>query len=210
MVDSLIAHQLSTKLKAGLHLPLNRVSDRIHFGREVTTMPVQSLMEAARRAAGASQAEVGRRAGTSRTAISAYEHGRKSPSLTTLTRILDACGFEIQAFPRVSFHDIPGQAGRQYRVPDGLPRLPVKDAFATVILPVGLNWSQPGRTFRLAYRMDRARLYEIILQEGSDEDVLNYIDGALLVDLWEELVLPANLRRAWEPLISTSLGARHA
>lgn len=173
-------------------------------------MPERSLLEHARRTAGVNQAELARRAGTSRTAISAYENGRKSPSLATLTRVLDACGFEIEALPRVSFHDVPGQAGRQYRVPDRLPRLPVEDAFAAVMLPVALNWSQPGREFRLASRADRARLYEIVLQEGSDQDIETYIDGALLIDLWEHLVLPQDLRCAWEPLISTAVGVRDA
>ncbi|MGI8946995.1 MAG: helix-turn-helix transcriptional regulator [Ornithinimicrobium sp.] len=173
-------------------------------------MPERSLLEHARRAAGLNQAELAGRAGTSRTAISAYENGRKSPSLTTLTRLLDACGFEIEAVPQVSFHDVPGQAGRQYRVPDRLPRLPVEDAFAVVVLPVALNWSQPGREFRLASRADRASLYEIVLQEGSDQDIQTYVDGALLVDLWDDLGLPRDLRCAWEPLISAAVGCRGA
>jgi transcriptional regulator with XRE-family HTH domain len=34
------------------------------------------------------------RAGTSRTTISAYEHGRKSPTLATATRLLSSAEFE--------------------------------------------------------------------------------------------------------------------
>jgi hypothetical protein len=41
-------------------------------------------------------------------------------------------------------------------------------------------------------------LYEIVLREGTAEDILAYVDGALLVDAWPELVLPAPIRRAWE------------
>lgn len=110
----------------------------------------------------------------------------------------------------MSFHDVPGHAGRQHRVPDRLSRLPVEDAFAAVVLPVALNWSQPGREFRLASRADRARLYEIVLQEGSDQDIRTYIDGALLIDLWEHLVLPRDLQRAWDPLIFAAVGGRGA
>ena len=33
--------------------------------------------------------------GTSRTTLSAYEHGRKSPTLETAGRILDAAGFRL-------------------------------------------------------------------------------------------------------------------
>jgi hypothetical protein len=32
-----------------------------------------------------------------------------------------------------------------------------------------------------------------------------YVDGALLVDLWPELVLPRDLRAAWSPLINQAL-----
>jgi hypothetical protein len=70
-----------------------------------------------------------------------------------------------------------------------------------------LNWSKPGRIFRLADRSERARAYEIVLREGNAADVLTYIDGALLADLWSELVLPRQLRAAWEPLMANLLAA---
>jgi hypothetical protein len=51
-------------------------------------------------------------------------------------------------------------------------------------------------------RRERAWVYEIVLREGTREDILTYIDGALLVDLWDEMVLPRDVRAAWQPLIS--------
>jgi hypothetical protein len=42
------------------------------------------------------------------------------------------------------------------------------------------------------------------LQEGTPADILAYVDGTLLVDLWEDLVLPRGVRSAWAPLISLS------
>jgi hypothetical protein len=33
-------------------------------------------------------------------------------------------------------------------------------------------------------------VYEIVLQEGRPADILTHIDGALLVDLWDDLILP--------------------
>jgi len=33
-----------------------------------------------------------------------------------------------------------------------------------------------------------------VLREGTPEDVLAYIDGALLVDLWDSLVLPRDVQ----------------
>jgi hypothetical protein len=41
-----------------------------------------------------------------------------------------------------------------------------------------------------------------VLREGTKNDLLTYVDGALLVDLWDDLILPASLRTAWEPLIA--------
>jgi hypothetical protein len=82
-----------------------------------------------------------------------------------------------------------------------LPRLDVARALAVVDLPLHLNWSAPGRTFDLRARADRARVYEVVLQEGTPADILAYVDGALLVDLWDDLVLPRAVWSAWAPLI---------
>ena len=165
------------------------------------------LLARIRRGAGLSQDELARRAGTSRTAVSAYEHGRKSPALDTVDRLVSAAGYELDARPRVEFVGVAGARGRAVFVPTGLPRLPVGQALATVELPLTLNWSQPGRVFRLADRGDRARVYEHVLREGAPADVIRYIDGVLLVDLWDELVLPRAVRAAWSPLIAQALGA---
>jgi hypothetical protein len=81
-------------------------------------------------------------------------------------------------------------------VPDHLPRLDVAHAFARVQLPPYLNWSAPGRVFDLSSRADRARAYEIVLQEGRPADILALVDCALLVDLWDDLVLPRAVRSA--------------
>jgi transcriptional regulator with XRE-family HTH domain len=150
-----------------------------------------------------SQEELARRAGTSRTAISAYERGHKSPSLETFERLLGAAGYAADARPRISFGQ--GVGRRSFVVPDRLPTLSAEVALAAVVLPLSLNWSQPGRAFRLCDRADRARVYEMVLREGGPDDILRYIDGVLLVDLWDELVLPRDVRAAWEPLIARVL-----
>lgn len=165
------------------------------------------LLARVRAQVGLSQDELARRAGTSRTAISAYEHGRKSPSLDTVERLLESAGYELDARPRIGFVAVPGSRGRTLLVPDQLPRLPVRSALAAVRLPLTLNWSQPGRVFRLADRGDRARVYEMVLREGGPEDVLCYIDGALLVDLWNELMLPREVRAAWSPVVDPLITA---
>jgi transcriptional regulator with XRE-family HTH domain len=50
------------------------------------------LIRAVRRRHGLSQAELARRAGTSQPVVSAYEHGRRDPTVSTLRRLLLAGG----------------------------------------------------------------------------------------------------------------------
>jgi transcriptional regulator with XRE-family HTH domain len=165
------------------------------------------LLERVRVSTGLTQDELARRAGTSRPTLSAYEHGRKSPTVATFARLLSRAGWELDAQPHVSITRLTSVYGKPVWVPDRLPRLDVARALAAVELPLHLNWSAPGRVFDLRSRADRARAYEIVLQEGTPADILAYVDGALLVDLWEDLVLPRGIRSAWAPLISLSIGA---
>jgi hypothetical protein len=58
-------------------------------------MTVSELLREARVAAGLSQAELARRAGTSQPAVSRYESGESSPSVRTLERLLRAAGQRV-------------------------------------------------------------------------------------------------------------------
>jgi transcriptional regulator with XRE-family HTH domain len=164
------------------------------------------LIGLARNEAGLTQEELARRAGTSRSTLSAYERGRKSPTIATFARLLAEAGFDLTAMPQPAFTQVPAARGRLVPVPDRLPRLDVGRAFRKVQLPLHLNWSARGRVFDLSSRSDRARVYEIVLQEGRPADILAYVDGALLLDLWDDLVLPRAIRSAWTPLIEASRG----
>ncbi len=53
------------------------------------------LLRRLRLRAGLSQAEVARRAGIVPTVVSAYECGRRQPSLEAAGRIIDAMGYEV-------------------------------------------------------------------------------------------------------------------
>jgi transcriptional regulator with XRE-family HTH domain len=57
-----------------------------------TDLDVPETLRRARQDAGLSQAALAARTRTSQTAISAYESGRKSPSVETLSRLLAATG----------------------------------------------------------------------------------------------------------------------
>lgn len=172
-------------------------------------MATMGILEQARQAAGLTQAALARRAGTSRPTLSAYENGHKSPTLDTAQRILDEVGYDLALAPRLHFHDVVSERGRPIAVPNVLPRLPLEQAFATVELPLHLNWSDRGRRYNMRDRRERVRVFEIVLREGGPEDIRTYIDGALLVDLWDELILPAAVRAAWNPLV-TGAGDRIA
>jgi transcriptional regulator with XRE-family HTH domain len=172
----------------------------IGYPREVVVEPGE-LLEQARTDAGLTQAELAHLAGTSRTALSAYEHGRKSPMVATYARLLSGAGWELAAQPHISFIQRQSSQGRPVWVPDRLPRLDVARALEVVKLPLHLNWSAAGRQFDLRSRADRVRVYEIVLQEGRPADILAYVDGALLLDVWDELVIPRAVRSAWTPVI---------
>jgi transcriptional regulator with XRE-family HTH domain len=66
-------------------------------------MDVVSLIRGSRHAAGITQLELARRAGTAQPAIAAYESGSKTPNLATLERLLGACDHDVEvlALPRV-------------------------------------------------------------------------------------------------------------
>lgn len=175
---------------------------RLYLIRYTGAMDSGTVLVQAREAAGLSQDALARRAGTSRPTLSAYERGRKSPTLLTAARILTAAGFDLAIAPRIEFQQLATDRGRPLHAPSALPRLPLDRAFATVELPLHLNWSDRGRRYDLRDRRQRARVYEIVLREGGPADILTYIDGALLIDLWDELVLPRDIRTAWRAVVT--------
>lgn len=166
-------------------------------------MSGHALLVYARRAAGLTQDALARLAGTSQPTLSAYERGAKSPSLAVAERIIEAAHHRLEVRPTVEFVEVPGQFGlHPFWLASQLWRLDPEPAFATILLP-GPNhhWPVPRRRYHLDDRGDRARAYELVLREGSPTDMLDFIDGALLVDIWNELELPDPIRRAWQPLI---------
>lgn len=163
------------------------------------------LIEKARRQAGITQNELARRAGTSRPTLSAYEHGRKSPTLETADRLLAAAGFELELSPRLHWSKVSGARGQTHHVPDQLFRVPAKDAFASFAAPLHLDWSAPERTVDLSDRQSRIRWYELVLREGTARDIRAHVDGVLLVDAWPDIVLPRVIRTRWQNLIDRAV-----
>jgi len=68
---------------------MSRVTSRV-------TSEVAALLREARLGAGLSQAELADRVGTSQPAINRYERGTVEPSISTLRRLLHACGMQLE------------------------------------------------------------------------------------------------------------------
>jgi hypothetical protein len=45
---------------------------------------------------------------------------------------------------------------------------------------------------------DRHRVYELVLVEGSEEDVRHYVSFDELITVWGDIFLPSYVRRAWQ------------
>ncbi|MDP4334220.1 hypothetical protein Q7F20_12645 [Curtobacterium sp. A7_M15] len=56
----------------------------------------------------------------------------------------------------------------------------------------------PEPVVDLGYPDDVAKTYEATLREGAIGDVCTVLNGALLAEVWPELVLPVPVRAAWE------------
>lgn len=166
---------------------------------------MSSLLAEARRASGLTQAEVAQLAGTSRPNVSAFEHGRRSPTLDTLERLLAANGRRLVSVPILNFEQRVDRRGKPFFVPDQLPELAPLRSMARVALPRHVDWSSGQEIWDLADRQQRLLAYQLILAEGTPEDISSLVDGALLIDLWSELFLPIEIRQAWEPLIDAAL-----
>lgn len=92
---------------------------------------------------------------------------------------------------RLSRGDVPPE------IPDDVDDPTVPKARGVVTLPRWINWSRSDPTYDLDDRRQRARVYEQVLREGTSDDVRYYIDVDALLDLWNELVLPPAVSRAW-------------
>ena len=99
-----------------------------------------------------------------------------------------------------------GPSARPVAIPEDVDDPRVVKAQGVVELPLRVRWSGPPRRYDLRDRVDRARVYEQVLTEGTDEDVCFYVIVDDLVDLWSDLVLPRRVRRAWAGWLAVHRG----
>jgi transcriptional regulator with XRE-family HTH domain len=162
-------------------------------------MDFASVFQEARERADLTQAEVAERSGIARPNIAAYEAGRREPKASTIERLLEAVGYRLSVEPLIEWTWT--NTLRPYPVPSTLWRLPTHRAFRTITTSTHIWWSGPPRTFDLSDRKQRLRAYEIVLREGGPDDIESIVDGLLLTESFDELVLPRPLSAAWMPLI---------
>lgn len=103
-----------------------------------------------------------------------------------------------------------GPATRPVAVPDDLDDVSFPKATGVVELPFHIRWSDPPVTYDLRRREDRVRVYEQVMREGTEEDVRYYVDPRELRVLFETLVLPPYVRRAWVDWLSRHRSAESA
>jgi hypothetical protein len=92
--------------------------------------------------------------------------------------------------------DVPTARQRRVAVPDDLDdSAPIE---GVVHLPLHICWSgQPP--YDLANPRQLCRVYEQVLREGTADDVRHYVRASTLIEVWDDLFLPAYVRVAWEP-----------
>jgi len=97
-------------------------------------MEVGKAISGARRRARLTQAELAERAATSQPTLSAYESGRKSPSVPVLARLLEVAGARLSAEPDLdrnarALNDVlllAGMLPSRHEPELSYPRLPVE------------------------------------------------------------------------------------
>lgn len=164
------------------------------------------LLRSARRAAGLTQADLAERSGVARPNIAAYEAGRREPLFHAGVSLLGVAGADVSIETPVTWSWNGDR--RPYAIASRLWRLPPDRALRQLESAIHLWWSGPPRTFDLGERHDRLRVYEIVLREGTPDDIESIVDGVLLCEAWPDLVLPSRLRAAWATLIEQTLADR--
>lgn len=108
---------------------------------------------------------------------------------------------EVSTVPAVAWPQPPvrpSRPGRDVLVAARLADLrgPVS---GVVELPLHLFWSSLDRSFDLSDPVTLGLMYEKVLcQARSLGELVSYLDGGTLTAVWPGLILPRDVRQAWE------------
>jgi len=92
------------------------------------------------------------------------------------------------------------RAVRPFVVPGSLAELDGPTVSGRVHLPLHLDWSS-RREYDLDDAVDRARVYEIVLREGTLDDLKTFVDPMRLAEAFQHLFLPSAITEAWRALL---------
>lgn len=166
-------------------------------------MKGRNLLETARTSRGLTQGAAARLAGTSQPTLSAYERGVRSPTLAVAERILHALGFNLALTPHIAFRTEHDDTGRPFLVPDQLWRLDPRWCFR----PLPPRMVGGRKMLYLDNRADRVDAYAWLIQHGNESQLVEHLDGALLIDAWRDIAghLPKPIREAWGDLVGRTI-----
>jgi hypothetical protein len=85
--------------------------------------------------------------------------------------------------------------------PAGWPAGPVPTEGA-VVIGDHIDPTNPHRVYELDDPAQCKYLYEIVLADGTGDDINRLIDRRRLAELWHRLYLPASVRQAWSTAIA--------
>jgi transcriptional regulator with XRE-family HTH domain len=173
-------------------------------------MDVPLLLTRARHRAELSRDQLAVLAGTSRSALSAYEGGRRSPTVATLDRLLAACGLQIRPELEPYLADLDAAVDRLL---DGTPTVPSGCArLADRLTAAGLTWAFDGSTALALQGLAVEAPFPDVVAVGNDRLrrfchelglEATDADGGILWDSW----LDRDLTRVVPSLVWTRYGA---
>ncbi|MDQ4114382.1 MAG: helix-turn-helix transcriptional regulator [Actinomycetota bacterium] len=174
---------------------------------------IGELVRSVRKTLGLTQAELAELAGVGRRFVIELEAGHGRAELRKVADVMRTVGLEVSDEPDpiemvrtpsglVSFRTVMSRIGRPLSVPNRLWRLDPERATATVTLPHSVHWSGGGNTFDLADWNDRALAYRTLMLEATPSVLVDYVDGRQLVDMWDDMFVPPEIRQAWQSAVS--------
>lgn len=99
---------------------------------------------------------------------------------------------------------------RPVALPEDVDEPGTQKTRGTVMLPLHVLWSGHERTWDLSDRRQRIQVYEMVLTEGTADDVRRFIEVDELIDLWSDLWLAPHVKAAWSDHIYRLRGLRLA
>ncbi|WP_420624614.1 hypothetical protein [Candidatus Poriferisodalis sp.] len=85
---------------------------------------------------------------------------------------------------------------RPVEIPDDFGDRPAAVRTGRVTLPNRIAWSGQGE-YDLDDPNDRRRVCELVMTEGTEDDVRTYIDPDILLGIWDTMWLAPHVREQW-------------